>query len=260
MVTPTFKMGNEKEEKNTSEQPTQQGIVTTAAVAIKLPPLTTTTPGTWFRRAEAKFRLSGITKSTTKADHTLNAMSEDTFDHIQAWLADQPDEIDYEDLKTYIMGRFSIPASERAQKALQLAKEPLGDTRAQERWDEIQALVNKPTKVSLEKEIFLQALPSAVRQALPKAHEMATEALIKEADQLLEAHRATTRNPSVYSATDTEIQAVTTQHKKKQKENNNADESSSTKLCYFHQKFGDNAYRCRPGCPRWSKNGGQGRQ
>ena len=194
-----------------------------------------------------------------KADHTLSAMSEDTFDQIQAWLADQPDEIKYEDLKTYIMGRFSLPASERAQKALQLAKEPLGDTRAQERWDEIQALVNKPTKVSLEKEIFLQALPSAVRQALPKAHEMSTEALIKEADQLLEAHRTTTNNPSVYSATDTEIQAVT-QHRKKQRENNNVEKSSSTELCYFHQKFGDEAYKCRQGCPKWSKNGRQGRQ
>ena len=56
-----------------------------ASVAVKLPPLSTKNPGVWFRRAEAKFRLSGIKNSTTVADHTLSAMSEATADLIQTW-------------------------------------------------------------------------------------------------------------------------------------------------------------------------------
>jgi len=252
-------------EQNNGEGNAAAGGAPVAAVAVKLPPLSTKNPGVWFRRAEAKFRLSGIKCSTTMADHTLSAMSEATADLIQAWLAEQPDELRYEDLKEYVMTRFSLPASDRAQRVLGLAQLPLGDHTARDRWEEIQALLLLPPDkdkqvktISLEREVFLQSLPTPVRQSLPEAHTMDVKDLIEKADRLLEAHKATHRSSAAFqimTEADADVCSATPAAKKPAKK-----AADAPGLCFYHARFGDDAKKCRPHCPRWSKNGGEGRQ
>lgn len=237
-----------------------------ASVAVKLPPLSIKAPGVWFRRAEAKFRLSGISSSITMADHTLSAMSEGTADLFQAWLSEQPEELRYEDLKDYIMSRFSLPASERAQRALKLAEQPLGDSTARDRWEELQSLLilpatddDKAPKVSLEREIFLQGLPDPVRQGLPNAHTLVIKELITQADRLLDAHKATKhRAPTFEVSTDNVDICAATQASRNQRGKQN--DNPTLELCFYHARFGENAKKCRPNCPKWSKNGQVGRQ
>lgn len=260
---------------DTPDNEASNGATTTqvANVAVKLPPLSLKNPSVWFRRAEAKFRLSGIKSGVTMADHTLSAMSEDTIDLIQAWLAEQPDHLQYEDLKDYILKRFSLPASERAQRVLALAKQPLGDSTARERWEEMQSLLilppnkdgNKVT-VSLEREVFLQSLPDAVRQALPDAHAMPLDDLINQADKLLTAHKATgSRTPAFeVSATnddDTEIFSAghAPRRRTHKREDSNAANTRLT-LCFYHARYGDAARKCQAPCAKAPKNGQAGRQ
>lgn len=239
-----------------------------ASVAVKLPPFTIKTPGVWFRRAEAKFRLSGITQSTTMADHTLSAMTESTAELIQAWLADQPDHLLYEDLKDYILKRFCLPVSERAQRVLRLADQPLGDNTARERWEEIQSLLNLPSKdgktqrVSLEREIFLQSLPTEVRQNLPQAHEMTTENLIVTTEKLMDAHRASRQRTPAFQISDqnADVCAAAPRQQRRSRPVQTPPEGKDGELCYYHVRFGDDAKKCRPHCPRYSKNGVMGRQ
>jgi hypothetical protein len=237
-----------------------------AAVTVKLPPLSIKNPGVWFRRAEAKFRLSGIKNGVTMADHTLSAMSEETADLIQAWLTEQPEQLEYEDLKAYILKRFSLSETDRAQRVLSLAQQPLGDSTARDRWEEIQSLLilpagkNGPPKtVSLEREIFLQSLPDAVRQSLPDAHTMETRDLIAQADKLLDAHKATLRRASTFEVSPQVGDICSATPAAKKRSALSTDPEAPT-LCFYHSRYGDEAKKCRPHCPRWSKNGRVGRQ
>jgi hypothetical protein len=206
-------MGNDGEESKASDQAAAANV---ASVALKLPPFTIKTPGSWFRRAETKFRLHGITVSTTMADHTLAALSETTIELIDPWLEDQPKQLEYKALKTYMLTRFSLPPSERAQRVLQLADRPLGDDKPHERWEEIHSFLRLPPKdgrvqrVSLEREIFLKCLPKEVRQGLPKAHEMDEEDLLAMTEDLLDAYKANSRQATAFevSCPDTEVHAA----------------------------------------------------
>lgn len=240
----------------------EKAAVAVNPVAMKLPPLTLKNPSLWFRRAEAKFRLAGITSQTTMADHALNALSEDALERLDTWLDQQDIKLDYKDLKQYVVKRFSPSASERAQRILQMADQPLGDTTVQEAYDEIEALARLPTeegkdpqRVSLEREILLQRLPRQIRQALPDAHSMEKDDLVDKADKLLQSFKAT---GGMVSNAHVEADAVLPRHKKTLRLSPKVPQNDD--LCYYHSRFGDDANKCRAGCSKWPKNAAAGRQ
>jgi hypothetical protein len=144
------------------------------AVSVKLPPLTLKNPAQWFRRAEAKFRLSGIKCQVTMADHALSVMTEDVLDRLDPWMYKQDTALEYGTLKAYIMKRFSHSPSERAQRILSLAGQPLRDSTVEEAWSEVEALAKLSTKdgvlpkrISLKREILLVRLQN--RRQIPDA-------------------------------------------------------------------------------------------
>ena len=162
------------------------------AVATRLPEFSHDEPLTWFRRAETRFRLRGITQPTTKADYVLEALPETIFRRIGSWLDQQPEEIPYDDLKTYLLKEFSPTASERARRMLLMPSQPMGDRKPQ-LWDEICTLsrlpevddVSKQNKeVDLKKEIWLQSLPSSVRVLLHNTDDKPMIELSSQADDI----------------------------------------------------------------------------
>lgn len=252
---------------------------TVAAVAVKLPPFTSKNPQTWFQRAEVKFRLSRVTDEVTRADHVLNSMSEQVMEKISGWLSRQEDNLKYADLKTFIMERFSVSMSERAQQLLALAHQPIGDQTATECWDEIQQLMKNPTTISLEREILLQRLPDSVRRAIPDAHELSEDDLLKQADSLLSTDKATARRAASrtpvclvtedsdddYENDHTDINAVGSRREPRDSRRFRKTNREETTLCYYHIKFGNAAKKCLPGCPKFNsstqtKNSRAGRQ
>ena len=45
-----------------------------------------------------------------------------------------------------------------------------------------------------------------------------------------------------------------TSRSRSQSRQRTTESNKGTKLCYFHQKFGDEARRCKTGCPKWTEN------
>ena len=78
------------------------------AVAVKLSPFSSSEAASWFRRAEVQFRLRKVTDPSTKADYVLEAIPEELFPCIAAWLDNQTKGVDYEDLKTYLLQEFTL--------------------------------------------------------------------------------------------------------------------------------------------------------
>lgn len=93
----------------------------------KLPPFSVSEPLTWFTRAEVEFRLKGKKRAETESDFMLEALSDSVFRKISSWLKEQDEEILYDKQKFFILEKFTMISTERAQKVLDLMKEPTGD-------------------------------------------------------------------------------------------------------------------------------------
>ena len=77
------------------------------AVAVKLSPVCSRETASWFRRAEVQFRLRKITDPHTKADYLLEAVPEDIFPRVAAWLDNRHKDIEYDAFKSYLLQEFT---------------------------------------------------------------------------------------------------------------------------------------------------------
>ena len=262
---------------------------TASHVAVKLNPFSTTEPRAWFRRTEGRFRIAKIVSATTKADYVMQALPDDVFHTLAPWLDDQPDELEYDVLKKYLLDKYSKSATDRAQQILHLASQPIGDQSAAQAWNEIVSLsrlnetdatTGKLKEIDLRREIFLQRLPESVRAALPEAEHAEMADLVEKADNLLLAVRASRRghHQPINSVEEEELSVAAVGRSKRQFQQRRSQApppstSEPTKLsaitpsglCGYHNKFGPAARRCAVGC-LWhqlqslvQKNGDAGR-
>ena len=198
------------------------------------------------------------------------------------WLDSRDGPIEYGELKTKIMATYSLPVAVRAQRALDLMSAPLGDQTPTDAWDELQGLVQLPgvdidgrrREISLTKEIFLRRLPQGIRAQLTEADALPIPELVEKTQHLFEAAKASVHAAAAAACAvepapiseeaveeeevDTAICHVKSKSNFKQKKpppKNKAwnQEKSNPAWCHFHNKFGENAFRCRSWC-RYPKN------
>ncbi|ROT64514.1 Retrovirus-related Pol polyprotein from transposon opus [Penaeus vannamei] len=237
--------------------------------SVKLSPFCPQEATSWFRRAEIQFRLRRVTDPRTKADYVLEAIPEQLFPRVAAWLdnQDQNQDVEYENLKSYLLQEFTLSVSARAQKLLSLPHIPLGDTTAHAAWNEMQALAtlpdldpttNKPRRVDLMRELWLQRLPPSVRSALHEADDSPINDLIKKADNLINAARASRKPDTTYSASAEDVPDINAANKRRPNSQvrhykpGSASSQPSHGFCYYHYRFGAGAHKCLPGC-QWPK-------
>ena len=174
---------------------------------FKLPTFSTVDAAIWFRRAEVQFRLRRVTSSRTQADHVLAAIPDTIFPQMSTWLdAKGDDAIEYQDLKAFLLQKFSPSAERRVQMILDLANQPLGDQRPSDALTEMRSLCRLPpdaagvsANIDVLLAIWLQRLPTPVRAAITNFTSYNDDDLAKRADSLLDAHAASSR-PSLAAA------------------------------------------------------------
>lgn len=243
------------------------------AVAVKLSPFSAQEPVSWFHRAEIQFRLRKITDPRTKADYVLESIPDGIFVQISHWLDDNCGEINYDVLKKYLLGEFTLTATERAQRLLRFPQKPLGDRTARAVWNEMQSLARLPEvdpatgehkHVDLMRELWLQTLPSAVRAALHDSDSLSVTALIRKADNLLIAGRASEHISTVAAVHHGTAIATSDRSANGQRQTHTFPNGNQRRpvpraqilpngVCTYHDRFGDSARSCLTGC-RWSKN------
>jgi hypothetical protein len=126
--------------------PSQQQPAAVSTVAVKLPEFWTSDPIMWFRQAEACFRRSNITQSSTMYDHVLMKLPEAVVISVHNLINEiQPGASDsYDSYDSYAKTRWVFA----------LIKHPdLGDRRPSALMDEMLALL--PTGARSDDTIFL---------------------------------------------------------------------------------------------------------
>lgn len=225
--------------------PSPATLQAAAAVAIKLPSFYTSNAPYWFLHAEAQFRLAGITADQTKFDRCLSAIDQSVAARIMSTLLNLPEEGKYDALKTRLISEYTLSDTEKASIILDLPG--LGDRSPSQLLEYIFSLLPKEYHHDgniLTKEIFLRQLPTDIRAQLTKESTLPLVKLAEQADKFFtnDGRRLTTL-PGISAVAVEEDPPVAA-----------AAAHRADGRCFYHQRWGEKAKKCKSPCSYRPKN------
>jgi hypothetical protein len=226
-------------------------MATVHAVSLKLPDFWPDEPDIWFCQAESQFALRGITAEETKFHYVVAALDGQTARRVGDLLRTPPTD-SYTALKKRLLSTFSLSERERACRLLDL--EDLGDRRPPALVDHILALAGTGGIDFLLRELFIRKLPESIRAIVAASSSTDLRILGAEADR----HFSTT-GALISSIADTpsaesipiieEVNATYhPRYPNSRFQQRNRQSTSEKSFCYYHDRFGASAKKCRPPC------------
>ena len=198
-----------------------------AAVSLKLPEFYSDNPEVWFVYCDAQFQLRNITSDDTKFAHIVLALPQSAAARVHELLTSPPATDKYETLKTALLEKYTLSTTEKAATLLDMAG--LGERKPSDLLAHMQSCHPKGEPFGfLSRELFLRQLPLDVRAHLADKQQLSMAELAKEADQF-------------FTSTGARISAAFSQPAAPVR-------STAAGLCYYHDRFGDKAKRCRKPC------------
>lgn len=223
---------------------------TVHAVSLKLPDFWPDEPDIWFAQAESQFTLRNITAEATKFHYVVAVLDGQTARRVGDLLRSPPTTDPYSQLKKRLLSTFSLSERERAARLLDL--EDLGDRKPSALVDNILALAGSGNRDFLLRELFLRKLPESVRAIVASSSTTDLRALGAEADRHFSTAgaliSAAEKMPSVLPVAMDEVQASWRPRNATSKPPRNCPNRSSEGLCYYHNRFGASAKKCRFPC------------
>lgn len=248
------------------------------AVSIKLPPFWTGGAEAWFNQAEGQFITKGITASITKYYYVIQAFSQEMSRQFYDLLRTPPPGTPYETLKTRVLKHYSMTDYQRFESIMALPFSP--DERPSNLMNNMLSLMpDGYTPDFIFKSLFLRRLPHEIRVFLLKSMDKDPREVANEADELWQD-----RTGAVNSCTNLEddvrmedVNVLRNQHsnpqrrhvlgrqqQRRQSDNSQMNPSSFNthtqgELCFYHDKYGNKAQKCRSPC-LFPGNGMSGRR
>lgn len=212
------------------------------AVSLKLPTFWTSQPHVWFEQAEAQFHVRQINVDDTKYYYVVSSLDQEAAGHIIDFLRHPPADKKYEGIKKLLTDTFGLSRRARAAKLLHM--DGLGDRKPSDLMNEMLALLDGHKPCLLFEQLFLEQMPDDIRLIIADDDFSDPRKLAARADVLWQAKQqddTTINNPvlqrvsraSAHSDSATGTPSVNT---------------NRNKWCYYHQRWGSDARRCRPPC------------
>ncbi|XP_076047201.1 uncharacterized protein LOC143028713 [Oratosquilla oratoria] len=247
----------------------------TTAVSFRAPAFCSQDPSMWFSILECNFKASSITASLTKFSHTTAVLPPDVLSQVsdviaQALKSNTP----YEDLKKAVLACLQNTRAVRLQELL--SKEELGNERPSDLFRRMKTLLaDKYDSFGKEvfKQLFYQRLPPATQRSLFTVKDtLAIDVLAILADKFMGIIPLTQSSTvSTVTAQDTKqladlVSQLSLQVQQMQKQLDNRSRSrlysrhrfrrrshsrtrtSQSPVCFYHQKFGTLAKKCKAPC------------
>lgn len=265
---------------NTTGTPSNTGVSTSNdtnpiinRVAVKVPPFWPDHAEIWLAQVEAQFSIAGITGDASKYNTVVAAIESNVLVQISDAILNPPHDDKYENLKKCILERYCESEQKKTQKLL--SEIDLGDKRPTQLLNELSALAKDKVTRDFLKTLWLQRLPAQVR-AILQASDADLNELAKLADKIMEVgefqHLAvvssTQSHPAGVSEIDKRLERLERQinslcesntnyrrrsrsvSSKRQKNTQQQDASNQSRgqLCWYHEKYGESARKCREPC------------
>jgi hypothetical protein len=231
-------------------------------LAVKLPTFWVAEPELWFSQAEAAFRRSGVTVSSTKYDHVLMKLPENILVAVRDIVRGvNDDSVDpYGQIRTRLLASFGRTKWQLAN--LLLDSPPIGDRRPSAMMDAMLALLPPGEQAgTLFQALFMRRLPSDMRQQLAARDFPNLTDMAAHADALWDA-----RGPGFSSAA-AELAAVLPRsgspagrgrspvRNTDRPPGRRQDTPRRPAVCFNHQRYGDACNNCRKPCAYKQGNG-----
>lgn len=231
-----------------NEQPPAASTVV-HALAVKLPDFWIHDPVCWFLQAEAVFRRANVTRAHTKYDHVIMRLPETTLLAVRDILLSVTPETDdpYDILKTRLVGKFGPSKWHRINQLLDYPD--MGDNKPSTLMDSMLALLppeEKPGDLFLG--LFLRRLPLHLREQLGANKYETPRAMAEQADLLWDARAGSTEEIAINAVTGGRQHSPQRRRSPSVRGRSRRQTPGPSSQCFYHERFGDRASRCRPPC------------
>ncbi|BES97091.1 multicellular organismal development [Nesidiocoris tenuis] len=237
-------------------------------VAIKLPKFWAYDPESWFFNVEAQFALRRISRPATKLQNLLAVMEPAHIKEITDVLRNAETN-NYDSVKAAILKRFGESEEEKLNKLLGPLE--LGDRSPSQLLREIQRLAGPNAPQAIIRGIWTKRLSPQTQQILQVADNVTLDKQAELADKIVSVHvpfvastSSASGSPAVASTSSAPItlQSLAEEVRELSKQvrqlmnrrprsrsrgrsvARSRENASENTICRFHQKFGDDAYRC----------------
>lgn len=245
---------------------------------VRMPPFWREHATNWFTQAEAIFLAQGIRSENTKYCLVLSALDATTFNEIADLIGALPAETKYTALKPLIIARFTDSTERRLQKLL--TELELGDSKPSQLLRRMKQLADGRATDDIIRVRWLALLPPSVQKLLKIFRNPNLEEVAQLADQLMEGpqtlsvdateHRPRSRateDPGNYMQREldelkmmmatlaTTVSRALSQPRGRSQSRDRGRSNSrgrspsgNREYCYYHEKFGNDARKCRRPC------------
>ena len=247
------------------------------AINVKIPPFWPADPQIWFAQVEAQFNTRGITSQKTKFDHVVASLAPEFAQEVRDLILSPPVSTPFDTLKQQLIERTAASEQRRLQQLFHA--EELGDRKPSQLLRRMQQLMgDTPTATdnTFLRELFLQRLPPNVRMVLASTDTGKNLVdLAQLADKIMEvaappiATVTTTSSLSEVAQLRSEVvelrrlveRLLSSNHPPHQRTPSRGRSPSPAPistplptLCWYHQRYGSAAQKCRPPCSQSSGN------
>jgi len=239
-------------------------------VAVRLPHFRTDRPAIWFAQAKAQFQLAAITQRT-KFNYVVSQLNQQQAAEVEDIIISPPEHEPYDRLKAELVRRLSTSREQRVRQLL--SHEEMGDRKPSQFLRHLKGLAPDVPDEFL-RTIWASRLPQHVQAILAGQTEVSLDAASHLADKicevtlppatasistapdhtagLLERIEELSRQVASLRASETHCRS----HCRKCRRSQSRDPSRSTPnytptthgICWYHQRFGDEARKCTPPC------------
>ncbi|QQP54920.1 Uncharacterized protein FKW44_007914 [Caligus rogercresseyi] len=160
-------------------EPATAAINAVNKVSVQVPPFWSKDPDLWFAKVEAQFATANVTASSTKFNHILKSLDQDTVREIREVVRNPRRGHEYEDIKAELLEIFG--QSQASKDAELFGLSGLGDRKPTSVLRHIRGLATD--KEMLIRAFFLVQLPADIRKILAVQEFHSVEAMAKAADK-----------------------------------------------------------------------------
>lgn len=252
---------------NNQDETKSENIVV-ARVSLKVPPFWKPDPRIWFLQLEAQFRNANITADQTRYDYVVSSIEAEILSQVSDILVNPPKDDKYIVIKNRLISVFADTETQKTQKLL--TELELGDRKPSQLLCEMRNLAGDKVSGAFLKTLWLQRLPVNMRSILSVSCDDLSK-LATMADQIWELNPVTPQIASVtpYSITPNAIESMQRQiaelslqisqlNRKRDfspyrrnrsiSRNRSYTNNRDSDICYYHKRFGVNAFKCAPPC------------
>lgn len=236
---------------------------TITAVSLKLPEFWPSDPQLWFAQAEALFAAQNISHETTKFGHVVRVLPAQYASEVRDIILSPP-QSPYTAIKEALMKR--VCPSQRQQLQQLLHVEDLGDRKPSQLLRHMLKLrggtATEANADPIFKQLFMDKLPLNIRTALAIHNDQSLQRLAELADAMAEiqgpqAESLGRADVCAVKMADTafgmseirkELDSMWREIKAQRRPSPRPEQNRSTGYCWYHEKFGARASKCREPC------------